>query len=125
MAGISAVGVRHKLGLNMVFDDDSDRTVSDNIDAGPTTLYTMLVDNSGMATKIWVSLWDDTDPVIGTDGPVFSFPVPASGTRHFEFRDSHKFENGLSWATSTGGGTGAAGAPATPPNLYFTTSGGD
>ncbi len=124
MAGVSAIPIGNQLRVNLAFDDDCDRTVIDNIDAGPTDVFLLVVDNTQYGTKVYVHIWDDEDPVIGTDGQDFQFPVAASTKSTFEFREGLPFSRGASFACSTGAGTGASGEPATPPDVYLSTSGG-
>lgn len=82
--------------------------------AGPCRVMGISVSNvGGSANAVWLKLYDNVSPTVGTTAPDYSFPIPVN------FADSIpipvnglKFNNGLSYsAEDTGGGTAGTGAP--------------
>lgn len=128
MAGLSMFHRAPQLGTNSIFDDDADTTATDNVDHGPTTLR-KITGSSVNNAIVYLLLWDDTDPVVGTDAPDFQFPIPAGDStlavRTVMCGGDVVFDNGLSWAAATTGGTACTGDPTTPIDVYANTNGGN
>ncbi len=79
----------------------------DNIDVGPTRLYSINVEIASGTD--FLLMWDSIDPVVGTDPPDYQWPtVPDSP---FVFPEGIPFENGLSFAVANVGGTVCSGDP--------------
>lgn len=102
--------------LAFVVDPAGDTTLEVNVRGGISTLHQAFVDNSGLASIVYLKFWDHVDPVNGTTDPDFVFLVPASTRVTFGFGPlGQNFTQGLSFGVSTVGGSGAGSAPATPP----------
>jgi len=123
MAGLSMYHNGKTLGMNCAFDDDVDATASDNIDQGPTNLKAIFLTNED-ASIVYLKLWNDKDPVVGTDGPWCQFPIAASEDACVVCPNGVAFSEGLSFASTTDAGTSGTTDPTTPYNVYITTDGG-
>ena len=124
MAGLTVLQRPDATDINIAFDDDSDATATKNIDNGPTTLYDVTLKTANAAVS-YFSMWDDADPVVGTDGQHFQIPLPATDEVTISFVGGFPFLVGLSWATTTLGGTAAAVSPVTPIDVLACTNGGN
>jgi hypothetical protein len=98
------------------FDDDADTTLNTDIDNGPTELDEIIV-ISANAAKTYLLVFDNETPVIGTTAPDYQFPIAANANLVVYF-GGVKFDNGLSFAVTTTGGTASSGDPATPVDVY-------
>jgi len=121
VASVSAIPISDELGVNILFDDDVDRTVSADMDAGPTVLLGLVLVNADLV-KNYFHIWDHVNPVIGTTAQEAYIPVANGDTRSIILPLGLHFENSFSHAASTGAGTSAAGAPGTAGDLYAISS---
>lgn len=112
------------IGLTLTKVVSQAQTLTDNVDNGPTELLHVYVVNDAYNSLCYGMFWDDTNPVVQTDPPVFQFPVPLSDDRSWYFRNC-KVTKGLSFGASKTGGTACATAPATPPDMHVITRGGE
>lgn len=96
----------------MLYDTSADEDATDSHDVmkGPCRLDSLHYKN-GDASVNYLKLYDNVDPVIGTTVPDFVFMLPASGEDTIPFPFPIVFENGLSWAIVTAGGTGGVTGP--------------
>lgn len=104
--------------LSFVVDTTGDTTIEKMVRAGQTTIYAIFVDNSLLASPVYLKFYDDPNPTGGTTDPDDQFLIPAS-TRvpFFLGPDGMEYSSGLSFAVSDSPGTQAGSAPATPPTV--------
>lgn len=124
MAGVSALRFSQETGIQNQFDDDADSAVG-TVDEGSTTLSGVFVDNSALATLLYLRLWDDSDAVKGTTAPAAIIPVAISGILMVTCIGGLTLDTGLQYNITSDAGTTGVTDPATPPDIYFTTNGGN
>jgi len=103
-------------GLVIVKDADADEVVEKDVLAGPCTLKHVHVTN-GNAGVVYLKFYDDIAPVVGTTAPEEVLQCVGSGTEggvtDFLINGGKglRFENGLSYACVTAGGTAGVTGP--------------
>lgn len=109
---ISLSGLDLPSGVTLLRDSDADEDATESHDVmkGPCRLDSLHYKN-GDASVNYVKLYDNVDPTIGTAVPDFVFMLPASVEDTIPFPVPLIFENGLSWAMVTTGGTGGVTGP--------------
>jgi hypothetical protein len=122
MAGLAIFQNAKSLGVNLAFDDDADATAAKNLDGGATQCRCFVMDNSALASIVYLRMWDNTAPVVGTTAADYQFPVPASKKRTIIMTAT--FDDGLTYVVTTDTGTTANTDPGAPPDLYAATNGG-
>lgn len=122
--GASPTAVRADFALDgdlkatVVKDADADSTVEKDVMSGPCRVTHIKAVHTGAAV-VYLKLFDDLDPTLGTTAPDFDFKIPASGNGAIEFGipinggAGIPFDNGLSFACINEAGT-AAGAQTNP-----------
>ncbi len=111
--------------ISLLLDEDADEDAVETHDVmkGPCRLHSLHYKN-GDASVNYLKLYDDVDPVIGTAVPDYVFMLPASAEDTIPFPVPLVFENGLSWAIVTTGGTaGTTGPTATSTVSVVATEG--
>lgn len=100
----------------VIKDTDSDITVEANVNTGGGNLLQVTIDNSANTVPHTTVFWDRTDaptydsPSWGA-GPHVCLLAPASTSQTYVFPQGIKFENGITFGTSTAGGTQRGSAP--------------
>ena len=100
----------------VIKDTDSDITVETNVNTGVGNLLQVTIDNSANTVPHTTVFWDRTDDP-GYDAPNwgaapdFCLLAPASTSQTYVFPQGLKFGAGITFATSTAGGTQRGSAP--------------
>jgi len=110
--GVSTTGLQTNLSASIISDADSNATSEDNVRNGATTVYMVDVDNTANSATTFVKLYDATGPTVGTTAPDFILKVKASVRRVFVLDPlGADFTTGLSFASTTAGGTAGTTGP--------------
>lgn len=115
------------LKFSVVKDDDANATVEKDVMAGPCRVTHIKVknDNSGTPTVVYLKLYDDLNPTVGTTAPDFDFKIPSGVEFSLPLNGGKgiKFVNGLSFACIKEAGTAASAqtAPDTNVDVFLTT----
>ena len=97
--------------LKVIRDPDVDASTGYDLTDGAATLYTMIVDNTAVATTTYVKCYNSLNPVIGTAVPDMVFMLPALTQRTITFATGSRFSVAISTAAVTTGGTGGTSSP--------------
>ena len=100
----------------VITDTDSDTTVEANVASGGGNILQVTIDNSANTVPHTTVLWDSTsvityDGSTWDSGPQVCLLAPASTSQTYIFPQGIKFENGISFATTTAGGSQRGSAP--------------
>ncbi len=69
---------------------------------GAGNVFSISASNANAAPR-YLKIYDKaTAPVVGTDRPVLTVPVPANGLAHLPFPQGLRFTNGIALALTTG-----------------------
>lgn len=105
------------LKASIIYDSltEAGRDNENDVMSGPCRLTHIRVKN-GDAAILYLKLFDNVNPTLGTTAPDFVFMIPSSGTQaSFDIPVNGgagiKFNNGLSYAIVTTGGTGGTAGP--------------
>ena len=119
MALTKTTGFSSPLGSVLVVQTASTATADNDVTGGSNlTLNVMEVDNATSAT-VYVKLYDNAAPTVGTTVPKFIFPVSAGSTRTLNALGGSSnsgsggflFSTAISLATATEGGTAGTESP--------------
>lgn len=109
-------------GLSVARDIDLDEASPANIKASAGQVFGWYLFNGAASTR-YVKLYNKASaPVLASDTPVLTIPVPAGGAANVEFSNGIEFATGIGWAATTGVGdadTGAPGANEVVANLLY------
>lgn len=101
-----------------LFQDTANTNSAASVKASSGTIYLIEVDNTALASVVYVKLYDtNAAVVVGTTVPDWVFKITASVNQSFAFVAGEAFSSGLQVATVTAGGTAGTSAPATPPTV--------
>lgn len=125
MAGLNSTVYSPQVGLThrMHRDDDSDATVTPDVDNGPPNLLSVLEDSSNAAIT-YLNVYDHLNPST-SDYPIIRLKCAANGKvggggiLGGVTGGGLAFRNGLSWKTGTS--ADGTGNPATPPVIRVIT----
>lgn len=110
------------LGNRVLKDNAATSTAVKNVTGSASTLYTVFVTNPN-GFKVWLKIYDNVAPTIGTTVPDFIFQVDASVSRQYIMTAGSTFANGISYAVIKGnGGTGGTTAPDSVCTVWMVTS---
>ena len=119
MALTKTTGFSSPLGSVLVIQTQSTATADNDITGGANlTLNCLEVENSTTST-VYVKLYDNAAPTVGTTVPDIIFPVDAGNVRTLNILNGsansgsggYKFDTAISMATVTAGGTAGTGSP--------------
>lgn len=86
-----------------------------NVGPGAATVYLIQIDNSGNPNqKVYLKMWDNVAPTVGTTAPNKIIPVPGGSIQKVGCIEGIPFTTALSFACVTTGGTGGTTAPTNP-----------
>ena len=101
-----------------LFQDTANTNSAIVVKSSSGTLYLLDVDNSSLASVIYVKLYDTAAAVtVGTTVPDWVFKITASVRQEHSWIAGIAFSSGLQVATVTAGGTAGTTAPGTPPTV--------
>lgn len=119
-----AVSVMDMGDTAIVYDADADEVPENDVRGGPCTVYGAYIDNSVTdASPMFLKLYDDIAPTVGTTDPDEVIPVEGNGTGDAKTLNDGDalillngsmgvpFTVGLSFAVTDAGGTAGAGGP--------------
>lgn len=97
------------LKATVVKDADADSTVEKDVMSGPCRVTHIKV-NSTATTAVYLKLFDDLDPTLGTTAPDYDFKIPLNVEFGIPINGGEgiPFANGLSFAVINEAGTAAA-----------------
>ena len=97
---------------SVIRDTDAAGTANNNVNGAAAVLYEAIIDNSANAAqKVYLKLYDNAAPTIGTTAPNMIVPVPGGATVSLAVPEGVSFATALSYACVTTGGTGGATDP--------------
>lgn len=115
------------LKFSIAKDADADSTAEKDVMAGPCRITNIRVDNnvdtdSGTQTVVYLKLYDDLNPTVGTTAPDYIFEIPADQQVNLNPKGGKgiKFVNGLSYAVVQEPGTAGTTDPATNTTVTVT-----
>jgi len=94
--------------LKLVRDTTSNATAENDVNGGAAVFYGIEVDNSLNSSAVYVKLYNNAGPTVGTTAPDITMKVSAGSTRRMMVAEGIAFATALSFATVTDGG-GTAG----------------
>lgn len=101
-----------------LFQDTANTNGAIVIKGSSGTIYVLEVDNTALASVVFVKLYDTAGAVVvGTTVPDWVFKITASINQVFTFIAGEAFSAGLQACCTTAGGTAGNTAPATPPTV--------
>lgn len=130
--GASPTAVRADFALDgdlkatVVKDADADSTVEKDVMSSPCRVTHIKVknDGTGTPTAVYLKLFDDLDPTLGTTAPDYDFKIPANVEFGIPINGGEgiPFANGLSFACIKEAGTAATTQtdPDTTVEVYLT-----
>ena len=109
-------------GYSVARDIDLDEASPANIKASPGQVYGWYFYNNASSTR-YIKLYDKaTAPVLASDTPLMTIPMPAGAAANVFNLHGIPFTNGIGWAATTGVADNDTGAPAANDviaNLYY------
>lgn len=100
-----------KFSSQMVKQTALSTTPDNNVIGGSCKIFMLDCTNGSSSAKGFVKLYDQAaDVVFGTDHPFLVFPLAASQRQVVTIAEGHATANGISWAFSDAGGSGAGSA---------------
>jgi hypothetical protein len=130
-----AVSVMDMGDMAVVYDADADEVAENDVRGGPCTVYGVAIDNSQAdAAPMFLKLYDNIAPTVGTTDPDEVIPVEGNGAGDTETVNDGDafillngstgipFTIGLSFAVTDAGGTAGAGAPGDLVKVALLTS---
>ena len=87
-------------------------TTSDNHIVGSAAKISCIdaTHNGGASTKIFVHIWNDTNPTAASTASHICFPITNGQRQVVTINETLSFSNGISWACGDAGGTGVGSA---------------
>lgn len=84
-------------------DTNLTATADQNIRSGATTLYQVKIDNSANSSIVYLQLFDNASPTVGTTAPNMVLPCPASTSKTYviDLSNGYPFVTALSLACTT------------------------
>lgn len=107
---------------SIIQDTDADGTVEKDVMGGPCRVTDVQVTNGDALTR-YVRLFDDKNPTNGTTDPDYVLFIPSSGVKavmSYHFPEPLVFDNGLSFAMVTVGGTAGTTGPTLDSTVVLT-----
>lgn len=118
-----SVNIRHFDTFSQVQDAAVGATAIKDVMSGPCRIKGISVANvGGSANAVWLKMYDDLNPTVGTTAPAYSFPIPINFSDSIPVPvEGLKFVNGLSYCVEdTSGGTAGTSAPADTVSVGMT-----
>lgn len=118
------------IGTNTLIGDSAvTGTIIKDVSGGAKTLYAIYVRNADAAQRVYLKLYDDLSPTLGTTDPDWIFMVDDNaaapgGVHRFVLNapTGVVFAKGISYAAVTTGGTAGTTNPDTALEVEFVTS---
>ena len=95
-----------------IIEDATANSTAETADASGGTLYQVYIDNSGNTSAVYVKVYANASPTVGTTSPDFIFPAAANQTVQFDFPEGVAYVTALTFACVTTAGTGGTTCPA-------------
>ena len=112
---LSVTPLAGQLGAFEIYQSSTPGVPNNNVTSGAAgALQVVEINNSANVTNVYVKLYDNAGPTIGTTGPNWIFFVPRGLKRTFTCPGGSAFTN-LSFACLTLAGTAGTAANANPP----------
>ena len=113
--------------FQIVKDADADGTIQRDVFPGKCRLHHVSLDNAANGAASYLKLYDDLNPVVGTTSPDEILRARASVKEEFPINPNVEnpglvFENGLSFACVTAGGTAGTTSPTSNVVVVLTVS---
>jgi hypothetical protein len=110
------------VGNKLVVDTDCNATAKNSVTGSAGTIYQIDIDNSNNVTEaVFLKIYDDAAPTVGTTAPDFVIKVPTNQRRSMAIPEGFDFTN-LSIACVTAGGTAGVTDPTTAVTVRMVTS---
>lgn len=101
------------LGTRIIRDDDADATSENDVLSGAATIIRVKVDNTANGHDVYLKLYNDAAPTVGTTAPNIVIPAKAGKSAILAIQGGSgiSFGTALSFACVTTGGTGGTTSP--------------
>lgn len=120
---VTTTPLSNPVGANIVVDTDSNGTSENDVRGGACTVYQVDVDNTANAAVTYTKLYNSASPTVGTTAPDVIVMTPASVRKVFTLDMSGvSFSTGLSFCSTTAGGTAGSTGPTSDVIVRILTS---
>ena len=100
------------LAAKLVTQTSATATADNNVTGATGAFYMVDIDNTANGGQaIYLKLYDDNSPTVGTTAPDWVFNVAGGARRIFAITEGSAFPTGLSMACVTTGGTAGGTSP--------------
>lgn len=115
---VSTTPLNSPLGAAIIVDTDVTATAVNNVRGAPSTVYVIEGDNTLNGSESFIKIYNLAAPIVGTDPPYISIPLPANGTGKWNNLAGKALSVALSYACVTnGGGTAGTSSPSSDVTL--------
>ena len=110
------------VGTKLVVSDDANATAQNAVTGAAGKIYMLEIDNSNNpAEAVYLKIYDNPAPVVGTTAPDFIFKMPANQNQPIACPGGLDFTT-LSFAVTTSPGTSGSANPSNPVTVKMVTS---
>lgn len=90
------------IGTHVIEESVSDNSIQSG-DTSSGSIYSVYIDNTANSSAMYVKLFENASPTLGTTDPGFLFSVGASSTIQYNFPQGIAYSTALKWAVVQGG----------------------
>jgi len=109
---LSKVVLSTRFGDKFAKESDAGSTAT-VIESSAATVYSVQANNTAVSSDVFVKLYNNASPTIGTSSPDMILKIPASTVKTYHFTSGVVFATALSVACLTAAGTGGVVDPGT------------
>ena len=90
------------IGTHVIEESVSDNSIQPG-DTTSGTIYSVYIDNTSNSQAMYLKLFENASPTLGTTDPGFQFLVGASSTIQYDFPQGIAYSTALKFAVTQGG----------------------